>query len=629
MCGIAGYVSADRADTRNATVSTMIEALRRRGPDSEGLTDWPGASLGHRRLAIIDLSEAGRQPMLSEDGRIGLVFNGCIYNFRELRGELEKLGHRFRSQCDTEVLLHGYRAWGADELAKRARGMFAFAIWDEPRRTLTLARDRLGVKPLLYSAGPAGIAFASTIDALRKAGFGSEIDPAAVLDVLEFGFVTEERAIFTGISKLPPATILEWRDGVVAQRSYWALPAARSSKITFEEAVEETERLLLESVRLRLVSDVPIGVLLSGGIDSALVCWAMREASANIKAFTVRAPGDPSDETAAATRTARLLGIAHEVVDMPGEDFDLSEYLDAYGEPFASESAQAMLWVSRSVKRLATVLLTGDGGDDVFLGYPFFRNAWLAQRLARRLPDSFAAFWRGTRQVLPAAGPLRRGMHLLDFATGGIGEHARARDGIPYFERRSMLGERLAGAQLAQRQIPPSLASARRLLDDVFSYHLRMHFTSEFMPKVDGGTMYYAIEARAPLLDQKIWEFAASLPTEICLRGGVLKAVLREIVRRRIDPEVAKRPKQGFVVPVERWLAERWSGMLAGLRGGTVLEQEGWIRRGTMEGPLREAARKGRVPLQIWRLLLLEHWMRRQVQEKAPALEGAGAVQAV
>jgi asparagine synthase (glutamine-hydrolysing) len=607
----------------------MTEALRRRGPDSEGLADWPGASLGHRRLAIIDLSEAGRQPMLSEDGKIGLVFNGCIYNFRELRGELEKLGHRFRSQCDTEVLLHGYRAWGADELVKRARGMFAFAIWDEPRRTLTLARDRLGVKPLLYSAGPAGIAFASTIDALRKAGFGSEIDPAAVLDVLEFGFVTEERAIFTGIGKLPPATILEWRDGVVAQRSYWSLPAARSPQIAFEEAVEETERLLLESVRLRLVSDVPIGVLLSGGIDSALVCWAMREANANIKAFTVRAPGDPSDETAAATRTAQLLGIAHEVVDMPAEDFDLSEYLDAYGEPFAAESAQAMLWVSRSVKRLATVLLTGDGGDDAFLGYPFFRNAWLAQRLARRLPDSFAAFWRGTRQVLPAAGPLRRGMHLLDFATGGIGEHARAHDGIPYFERRSMFGERLAGAQLAQRQIPPSVASARRLLDDVFAYHLRLHFTSEFMPKVDGGTMYYAIEARAPLLDQKIWEFAASLPAEICLRGGVLKAVLREIVRRRIDPEVAQRPKQGFVVPVERWLAERWSGMLAGLRGGTMLEQEGWIRRGTMEGPLREAARNGRVPLQIWRLLLLEQWMRRQAQEKAPALAGAGAVQAV
>ena len=629
MCGIAGCVSAEEADTRNATVRTMMDALRRRGPDSEGLNDWPGASLGHRRLAIIDLSEAGHQPMLSEDGKTGLVFNGCIYNFRELRGELEKLGHRFRSQCDTEVLLHGYRAWGADELAKRARGMFAFAIWDEARRTLTLARDRLGVKPLLYASSSSGIAFASTIGALQRAGFGSQMDPAAVLDVLEFGFVTDERAIYAGISKLPPATVLEWRDGVIAQRSYWSLPAARSPKIDFEEAVEETERLLLESVRLRLVSDVPIGVLLSGGIDSALVCWAMREANANIKAFTVRAPGDPSDETAAATRTARLLGIPHEVVDMPREDFDLSEYLDAYGEPFASESAQAMLWVSKSVKRLATVLLTGDGGDDAFLGYHFFRNAWMAQRLAQRLPNWFAPFWRGTRHVVPAAGPLRRGRHLLDFATGGIGEHGRARDGIPYFERRSMLGERLAGAQVAQRQIPPSVASARRLVDDVFAYHRRLHFTSEFMPKVDGGTMHYSIEARAPLLDQKIWEFAASLPTEVCLRGGVLKAVLREIVRKRIDPEVAERPKQGFVVPVERWLAERWRGMLAGLQGGTVLEQEGWIRPGTMEGPLREATQKGRVPMQIWRLLMLEQWMRRQARNRTPASVGAPAVQGV
>jgi asparagine synthase (glutamine-hydrolysing) len=385
-----------------------------------------------------------------------------------------------------------------------------------------------------------------------------------------------------------------------------------SSPISFEEAVDETERLLVESVGLRLVSDVPIGVLLSGGIDSALVCWAMREQKANIKAFTVRAPDDPSDESADAAHTAQTLGIAHEIVDMPETHVSLDNLVDAYSEPFASESAQAMLWVSEAVKRRATVLLTGDGGDDVFLGYPFFHNAWLAERLARRLPDAAPAAWRKLRGIFPSSGPARQLRSYLDYATGGLGAHAAAHDGLPYFEQRSLLGERLAGRALAQRQIPPSLESARSLLSGVFGYHRRMHFLSEFMPKVDGGTMYYAIEARAPLLDQKIWEFAAALPPEIRFRGGRLKAVLREIVRRRVGPEVAFRKKQGFTVPVESWLANRWSGLIDRLRERTVLEEDGWIRRGSLDAPLRDAAGKHWVPAQLWRLLVLERWLEKE-----------------
>jgi asparagine synthase (glutamine-hydrolysing) len=619
MCGIAGHVAPERPRAAEQAVRIMVDALQRRGPDSEGLETWPGATLGHRRLAILDLSQAGHQPMLSDDGQIGLVFNGCIYNFLELREELEKRGHRFRSHSDTEVLLRGYREWGIDALVGRSRGMFAFAIWDHPRRTLMLVRDRLGVKPLVYCAGNGEIAFASTIAALRAAGFGGEIDPQAVLDFLEFGYVTEDRAIYEGMCKLPPATILEWRDGCVTQRQYWSLPATdEASRITFDEAVEETERLLVESVRLRLFADVPIGVLLSAGIDSALVCWAMRELNANIKAFTVRAPGDPSDESAGAARTARLLGIPHEIVDMPDAHGSLDELVDAYSEPFGSESAQAMLRVSQSVKRLATVLLTGDGGDDVFLGYPFFRNAWMAQRLARHLPAAAAGAWRAAANFLPGYGPIRRVKNFLNYATGGLGAHARAHDGLPYYDHWSILGERLAGKSLPQRQIPASLGSARRLLFDVFAYHRRMHFASEFMPKVDGGTMYFAIEARAPFLDQKIWEFGAALPPEVRFHGGRLKAVLREIARRRMGPEVAFRKKQGFTVPMERWLAERWSGMLDPLREGTILERDGWVRRGALEAPILDALSRRWVPIQLWRLLVLEHWLQKDGRRRAP-----------
>jgi asparagine synthase (glutamine-hydrolysing) len=612
MCGIAGHITRNPSPQADQPVKAMLASLARRGPDSDGLANWPGATLGHRRLAILDLSPAGHQPMLSEDGQIGLVFNGCIYNFMELRADLEKRGRQFHSRCDTEVLLRGYQEWGIDALVPRLRGMFAFAIWDHPRGVLTLVRDRLGVKPLAYCVRNGEIAFASTVAALRATGFGAEIDPQAVLEFLEYGYVTEDRSIFEGIAKLAPATILEWRGGQITERQYWQLPETdESSRITFEEAVEETERLLVESVGLRLISDVPIGVLLSGGIDSALVCWAMREWKANIKAFTVRAPDDPSDESADAARTARALGIAHEIVDMPEARFSLDDLASAYSEPFACASAQAMLWVSQSVKPKATVLLTGDGGDDIYLGYPFFRNAWHAQRLARRLPNAAPPIWRAVRGAFPEAGPGRRIKSLLDYATGGLGAHLRAHDGLPYYERRSLLGERLAGATLPQRGIADSLPSAKRLLAGVFTHHRQIHFTSEFMPKVDGGTMYYSIEARAPFLDHKLWEFAAALPPEIRFHGGRLKAVLREIARRRVGPEVALRKKQGFTVPVERWLAGRWSGLFDELQGDTVLERDGWIRRGSLAEPLRDAAQKHWVPGQLWRLLVLEHWLRR------------------
>jgi asparagine synthase (glutamine-hydrolysing) len=628
MCGIAGHITQQSTEADHS-VQAMLTSLARRGPDSSGLANWPGATLGHRRLAILDLSPAGHQPMLSEDGQIGLVFNGCIYNFMELRADLEDLGHHFHSRCDTEVILRGYQEWGIDALAPRLHGMFAFGIWDHPRGSLTLVRDRLGVKPLAYCARGGEIAFASTVAALRSAGFAGEIDPLAVLEFLEYGYVTDARSIYQGISKLPPATILEWRAGQISQRQYWQLPeTGGSSGISFEEAVEETERLLLESVGLRLISDVPIGVLLSGGIDSALVCWAMREWKADIKAFTVRAPDDPSDESADAARTAHTLGIAHEIVDMPHTHLSLHTLIDAYGEPFACESAQAMLWVSEAVKRRATVLLTGDGGDDVFLGYPFFHNAWLAERLARHLPDAAPAIWRSVRGIVPSGGPARQFRSYLDYATGGLGAYAMAHDGLPYFERHSLLGERLSGRELAQRRIPPSLESARTLLSGVFGYHRRMHFLSEFMPKVDGGTMYYAIEARAPFLDHKIWEFAAALPPAVRFHGGRLKAVLREIARRRVGPEVAFRKKQGFTVPVETWLAGRWSGLLGRLRESTLLEDEGWIRRGSLEAPLRDALARHWVPAQLWRLLVFERWLEKESSAReyaGRAADGYGA----
>jgi asparagine synthase (glutamine-hydrolysing) len=561
--------------------------------------------------------------MLSDDGQVGVVFNGSIYNFLDIRRELEQRGCRFHSQCDTEVLIHGYREWGIDDLVKRLRGMFAFVVWDHPARKLTMVRDRLGVKPLLYSISDGALAFASTVTALAAVDFAGGIDPDAVLEFLEFGWVSEDRAIFQNVRKVAPATIIEWKNGKLSERRYWKLPEEGSRRISFDDAVAETEQLLLDSVKLRLEADVPVGALLSGGVDSSLICWAMSRLGGNIRSFTVGMPGDVADESGDARQTAALLGIPHEVIQIPRDvPPPLDDLINAYGEPFACSSALGMLQVSRAVREKATVLLTGDGGDDVYLGYDYHRNFLRAQSLANQLPEAAAKIWPALRKPLSRVAALRRPIHLMDYATGGLGAATKVHDGLPYYEQNGLLGERLSGRVLEARAIPGSFQSARRLLADFLAYERRTRFVSEYMTKVDGGTMYYAIEARSPFLDQKIWESAASMPFEVHLRGGELKAVLRELVRRRIGPEVASRRKQGFTVPVERWLTSNWASQLESLAGGgTFLETEGWMAPGSLKTAVRNAVERGQAPTQVWSLLVLDRWLRKHF---APVGVGRG-----
>jgi asparagine synthase (glutamine-hydrolysing) len=625
MCGIAGFAATEDTDTESV-VGRMMGTLARRGPDGAGIASWPGATFGHRRLAVLDLTERASQPMLSADRRIGLVFNGCIYNFIEIRADLQRLGCRFESDGDTEVLLHGYAEWGIDALVSRLRGMFAFAIWDRDLRKLILVRDRLGVKPLVYSVSGRGIAFASTVSALEAAGFAGAVNSGAVMSFLEFGYVTDDRAIFDRIAKVPPATIMEWQDGRISSRLYWSLPPMNeNSRVMFEEAVEETERLLLDAVKVRLRSDVPVGALLSGGVDSALVCWAMRQLNADIKTFTFSTPGDSSDESAAALETASLLGIPLRTVAIEtAGDNTLDELVHAYSEPYACQSASGMLNICRAVKPVATVLLTGDGGDDIFLGYPYFHNAWKAQKLAAWLPPGSHSLWRAIR---PLAGMLpgsTRGKHFLDYATGGLGPYRRVRQGIRFFRSRNLLGDRLAAATLAEREGQPSLKSARSLLPELLDYHKRTESLSEFMPKLDGTSMYFGIEARSPLLDHRIWEFAATLSPEVRFHGGRLKSVLREIVRRRIGSRVAFRKKQGFTIPVEKWLVREWRESFRTFESRTLLEDQGWVTPGCPRKLVTEALAAGSAPVQLWYLLVLEMWLRKQARN-VPAGTHAGA----
>lgn len=621
MCGIAGLIGSSERTAALAAVGEMVCALARRGPDGEGVEVWNEAVLGHRRLAIFDLSEAGKQPMMAPDRSVGVVFNGAIYNFRDLREELLALGYRFNSNTDTEVLVHGYREWGIDGLVSKLRGMFAFGLWDEVARKLFLVRDRLGVKPLVYAVRNGQIAFASTVRALRRGGFVSEIDERAVTEYLEFGFVTDERAIYQGAAKVPASSIVEWSDGLLRTREYWTPPAVNESHApSFDEAVEETERLFLRAVERRLHADVPVGALLSGGVDSSLVCWAIARLGGEVTAFTIGTPGDPLDETADARSTAQRLKIAHRVLELSGTDTpDMDELVSAYGEPFACPSALGMLRVSRAVAASATVLLTGDGGDDVFLGYPEHRYLWLAQKAARSLPDAAARGWYAHRHNFPRRGPLRRAASFFDYTTGGLGAVACAHDGLPMYQRNNLLGDRLANATIPQRAIPWSSHSARNVLTEFLVYDRRMRFVGEYLTKVDGATMHYGLEARSPFLDQELWEFAASLPLDLRLHGGRLKAVLREFSRRRIDERVARGRKRGFSIPVQRWLVGRWRSAVEDAFRDSLLAEEKWVRAAPVLDQVKAAALRGSAPLQLWYLFVLESWLKYERHDKEHA----------
>jgi asparagine synthase (glutamine-hydrolysing) len=592
----------------------MTESMARRGPDGSGVHTWTSTSLGHRRLAIFDLSALGHQPMLTSDGRVGLVFNGAIYNFHPLRRDLEAHGVRFVSQTDTEVILEGYRVWGIDALAAKLDGMFAFALWDDVPARLFLVRDRLGVKPLHYVNDARGFAFASTARALRAAEWCDDLDPDAVAEYLEYGYVSEERSIYAGVHKVPPATIVEVSGDALTQRRYWSLQSDRSSSLSFDMAVRHAEELLIEATRKRLLADVPVGALLSGGIDSALVCWAITKLGADITAYSVAVPGDATDESSDAIATAREIGIRHEVLPMTGMDEPMTaELVSAYGEPFACASALGMLRLSRAISGSPIkVLLTGDGGDDAFLGYERHRMMLQIQRAARFVPGLMTPAWRSIRGLLPHQGVGRRARHLIDYHVGGLGAFLSATDGLPTLSALGMTGPQLLGRVVPARRLPWSVDSARGLLQRYLDHDLRHQFVSEYLTKVDGATMYHALEARSPFLDVQMWELAGKLPFEVLLNGGELKAVLRELARRRISPRVALGRKRGFSIPVERWIAGKWASDVRDHFSGSLLESGGWIRPGALLADFASAARGEVAPQRTWYLYVLEAWLRHE-----------------
>lgn len=613
MCGIAGYAGWQRtADEREADLTAMCGVIVHRGPDDEGHFVAPDVALGMRRLSIIDVSR-GHQPIANEDGSVQVVFNGEIYNHRALQAELERRGHRFATHSDTETLVHLYEEYG-DEMVHHLRGMFAFAIWDARRHRLFVARDRLGIKPLHYWPTPDGVAFASEARSLRAwsefvAHGDLRIDPGAVADYLAFGYVPETRSIYAGVTKLPPGHRLSWtrETGVHAER-YWT-PVRAEVAMDEQEAIEELRRLLADAVECHLESEVPLGAFLSGGIDSsAVVAQMTRLARGPVRTFAIGFDVDAFNEAPHAAAVARALGTEHtELIVRPDVDRLLERVVLGFDEPFADSSALPTFLVAELARRQVTVALSGDGGDELFGGYT--RYATTVQR--RELPALARV----------GAGIAARGLPLGTLGRGRLVDLAQERPGR--YAAQVALPLRLRDGGVARADLPGADRSLTHLFRPLFDAAAERDFATQLMlvdvqsylpgdilTKVDRTSMAVSLEARVPLLDHLLVEFALSLPSGLKLRDGTGKWIFRQAIADLVPPEVLQRPKQGFSMPLGLWLRRELRHRVEALLRPDSPVYAYVDARATRRLADEHLAGKRNNVAVLWRLVVLDLWLR-------------------
>ena len=617
----------------------MSRELVLRGPDSNGVWADPGADLvfGHQRLAILDLSEQGHQPMVSRSGRWAIVFNGEIYNYEELRAELEG---PWRGHSDTEVALECIERWGVREALSRFSGMFAMGVWDRRERTLTLARDRLGIKPLYYARVKGCWAFASTMKALtRVPGFTRDVDPDVLAAYLQHSCVPGTRGIYAGVEKLAPGTLLTLEGRAQAPRPerFWsALDAARAPRSWASDAefLEELEDTLGRAVSRRMISDVPLGAFLSGGVDSSTVVALMCERSnAPVKTFSIGFDDAAYDESSHARAVAEHLGTDHnELIVSPGRVIDaIPRLADVYDEPFADSSQLPTLIVSELAREQVTVALSGDGGDELFAGYN--RHVWLPRiwALAGPLPWPVrVAASRAIRAlssytwdaIFEATAPLRAGRFDVRLPGDKLHKIARvlpARDlGEAYSTLVSIWEEPARLVRKETRPLEATWANQRvggtgELAERLALLDLHGYMPDDILTKVDRASMASSLEARVPLLDHEVVELAVSAPLRFKQRGGVTKWALREVLYERVPRELIERPKMGFGVPLHEWLRgplREWAEELLDARR---LDREGHLDPKPIRA-LWEAHLSGRVNAQhrLWSVLMFQSWFERQ-----------------
>jgi asparagine synthase (glutamine-hydrolysing) len=619
MCGIAGVVSATpEGNITEALVRHMCNQIVHRGPDDEGIYVVGGAGLGMRRLSIIDLS-GGHQPIFNEEHNAWIVFNGEVYNFPDLRPELESRGHHFYTKTDTEVIIHLYEEMGAD-CVKKLRGMFGLAIYDNVKRKLILARDRLGKKPLHYALHNGILYFGSEIKSiLAVVPELAEVNAQALLEYLHFGYVPDPITAFIGIDKLPPGHLLEFENGKIRVRQYWDLPPYDTYfPETEEECLEELERRMFEATRIRLISDVPLGAFLSGGVDSSTVVAMMARASSGpIKTFSIGFARDEFNEAQYARIVAKKFGTDHHEMILEPDVVQTVELLtSSLEEPFGDSSMLPTYYVSRMARKHVTVVLSGDGGDEIFAGYDRYR-IHADRRIFERIPEWARRFYRN--QIFPRLPNTMRGRKFSYNVS--LSYHERYVDGLsflPAFERdmpllsdgfRDVLRRSEDPANVLRRYFTNS--PAKEPVSQILYVDTKTYLVADILTKVDRMSMLNSLEVRVPFLDYELVEWAAGLSSAWKLRGRQQKYILLKLAERvGVPPEALYRKKQGFALPLDHWMRHELKDMLMVLIEPRTL-QRGYFEPTGIRQLLDDFLHRGRTLSDcLWRLLMFELWHR-------------------
>ena len=625
MCGIVGIVRNDSQQVEHALVGRMCEAIRHRGPDEDGFYFNGPVGLGMRRLAIIDL-KGGQQPIHNRDKSAWIVFNGEIYNYLELRERLEKLGHQFYTNSDTEAIIHAYDQYGSD-CVQYLRGMFAFAIWDERTEELFLARDRVGKKPLLYANVNGQLIFGSEFSALLlHPDVSHEVEHKALDYYMSFMCVPAPLTAYRAIKKLEPGHFLRWRKGEVRTERYWQPDFSKKIRISEDEAGERAIEILRESVRIRLMSEVPLGAFLSGGIDSsAVVALMSQESSERVKTFSIGFEEQDFSELHHARRVAEHVGAEHHEFIVKPEALEvLPTLVEHYGEPYADSSAIPTYYVARETRKHVTVALNGDGGDEAFAGYERYAAMSLAEKY-RKLPLFLREpIIREAMKLVPAPtmgrSRLKYAKRFLSVASLPKAEryghwvsafNDEAKQSLYSAAFRDSLGNNRAINLLEPWFVH---ANGSGIVDASLLADTMTYLPNDLLVKVDIATMAVSLEARSPFLDHHLIEFAASLPENLKLRGMTTKYLLKKVLKRLLPSENLNRRKMGFGVPVGKWFRGQMQPFLR-----EVLLSEKASRRGLFEPETvkqlieKHVAGERDHSQQLWSLLMLELWFNRFV----------------
>jgi asparagine synthase (glutamine-hydrolysing) len=624
MCGIAGWINLENKTSQNhgeAVLHEMCERMKHRGPDSEGLWTDEQVALGMRRLSIIDLA-TGEQPVYSEDRSVVVVMNGELYNFREVREKLEKQGHRFETNTDTEILPHLYEEHGLD-LLEHLNGMFAFALWDKRRKKLFIARDRFGEKPLYYGTFDGQLIFASELKVLlAHPSVKTEIDTDALRRYLSFDYVPAPFSIYKNIYKLPAAHFLTVEKGEVKVQRYWNLKFHKNGNTpSFEEASRQLRELLSDAVKMRLVADVPLGVLLSGGVDSSTVAaFAARQASEKIKTFSIGFEEDSFDESKHARRVARHIGSEHyeEKLSVEKAADLISEIGSWLDEPLSDGSLIPTYMLSRFVRRHVTVALGGDGGDEIFAGYPMYYGHKMArvydslprilknnviEPIVNNLPVSTKnlSFDYKAKRFVAASKYDTVTRHHTWFGSFSIDEQQLllSKDVLA-----KTCGDIYKGAKDLLK-----ICDATNEIEQMQFLDMNFYMAEDILTKVDRASMAVSLEVRAPFLDPRVAQFAASLPLEYKLKGKKGKYILKKAIEPLLPKSILERPKKGFGIPIAEWLKGRLNPLMHDLLAPERLKDQGLFNEKFVSKLISEHEKNiASHHKQLWTLLVFQLW---------------------